>query len=177
MIDTQKYSLVRLGAESAAEFRAVRLEALKQFPENYASAYEVECEWKLSAFEERLRDYVNVGAYVPMIDDRSSNCRQLVGIATLVPQTPARMKHKADITSVYVKPEYQGKGIAKAMFMWLEEEAAKKFDQLHLSVVAKNNDACRLYEWLGYKAYGLEPRAAKYNGQYFDDVFMVKFLK
>lgn len=168
------YQLVRLDAESAAEFRAIRLEALKQFPENFASAYEVECEWPLSAFEERLREYVNVGAFA-MSGDASS--RHLVGIATLVPQTPARMRHKADITSVYVKPEYQGKGIAKAMFAWLEQEAIRKFDQLHLSVVAKNGDACRLYEWLGYKAYGLEPRAAKYKGEYFDDVFMVKFLK
>ena len=165
--------LVRLGAESAAEFREIRLEALKSLPINFASAYEVECLWPLSAFEVRQRSYLHVGAYV----GGHPGIGELVGIATLVPQVPRRMQHKADITSVYVKPAYQGKGVATAMFGWLEEEAAREFDQVHLSVVAENADACRLYEWLGYETYGIEPRAIKYEGQYYDDAFMVKLLK
>lgn len=168
MTETQEYKLVRLDVESAAEFRAIRLEALKSYPINFASAYEVECDWPLAAFEERLRQWLHVGAYTE---------GKLVGVATLVPQIPARMKHKADITSVYVKPEYQRKGVAKAMFAWLESEAAKQFDQVHLSVLASNGDACKLYEHLGYKSYGVEPRATKYQNQYYDDLFMVKFLK
>ncbi|MFO1241630.1 MAG: GNAT family N-acetyltransferase [Rickettsiales bacterium] len=168
MTEAHEYKLARLGAESAAEFRAIRLEALETYPINFASAYEVECDWPLSAFEDRLKQWLHVGAYHNSV---------LVGVATLVPQIPARMKHKADITSVYVKPDYQGKGVAKAMFAWLEAEAAKEFDQVHLSVLAANDDACRLYEHLGYKAYGVEPRATKYQNQYYDDVFMVKFLK
>lgn len=168
MNDRKSHTLKKVSAESAAEFRAIRLEALENFPVNFASAYEVECEWPLSAFEERLKQYLHVGAYAD---------GKLVGVATLIPQVPARMKHKADITSVYVKPDYQGRGIAKDMFAWLEDEAEKNFDQVHLSVLAANADACRLYEWLGYETYGVEPRATKYNGEYFDDVFMVKFLK
>ena len=45
-----------------------------------------------------------------------------------------------------------------------------------LTVVSENEAARRLYRTLGFIEYGLERRALKQNGRYYDEVLMVKFL-
>lgn len=53
------------------------------------------------------------------------------------------------VEEVYVKPEYQGKGIGSRFFAWLFQEypQAKRF---RLEVCEKNPAAARLYERLGF---------------------------
>ena len=53
---------------------------------------------------------------------------------------------------------------------------AKKCDgleQIKLAVVSDNSSAKKLYRSLGFKTYGVEPNALKYNGKYFDEDLMV----
>ena len=47
---------------------------------------------------------------------------------------------------------------------------------VQLAVVNENKAACRLYGALGFVEYGYEKRALKQDGQYYDEVLMVKFL-
>jgi RimJ/RimL family protein N-acetyltransferase len=47
---------------------------------------------------------------------------------------------------------------------------------VQLSVVAGNAPAQRLYASLGFAPYGLEERALKVDGKYFDEVHMVRPL-
>ncbi|MEZ4605618.1 MAG: hypothetical protein R2865_02105 [Deinococcales bacterium] len=49
-------------------------------------------------------------------------------------------------------------------------------EQLHLIVADNNLAAKKLYTSLGFKSYGLEPRALKIGPDYFDDLLMVYFL-
>jgi RimJ/RimL family protein N-acetyltransferase len=44
-------------------------------------------------------------------------------------------------------------------------------------VVSENQQARRLYERLGFLEYGLELRALKQDGHYYDEVLMAKNLK
>jgi RimJ/RimL family protein N-acetyltransferase len=43
-------------------------------------------------------------------------------------------------------------------------------------VVSENLAARRLYESLGFAAYGHEVQALKHNGRYYDEILMVRFL-
>ena len=45
-------------------------------------------------------------------------------------------------------------------------------EQIQLSVVAGNGAAIRLYEKLGFKAYGWQPRYFKVGERYMDQQFM-----
>jgi len=45
-----------------------------------------------------------------------------------------------------------------------------------LTVISENEAARRLYRALGFIEYGVEKRALKQNGRYYDEVLMVKFL-
>jgi RimJ/RimL family protein N-acetyltransferase len=47
---------------------------------------------------------------------------------------------------------------------------------VQLTVVSENEAARRLYEAMGFVAYGHEKRALKHDGRYYDEVLMVKFL-
>ena len=46
-----------------------------------------------------------------------------------------------------------------------------------MTVVDTNAAAKRLYETFGFKTYGVEKRAMKYNGAYFDHVLMVFIIE
>ena len=60
----------------------------------------------------------------------------------------------AYLADVMVKPEYQGKGIGKALVAQIREDAlAKGFDRLELNMWEFNESALAFYEALGFKTY------------------------
>ena len=48
--------------------------------------------------------------------------------------------------------------------------------QVHLTVVAGNGPAERLYRRTGFEAYGVDPRALYVDGRFLDELLMVRFL-
>ncbi|MGN4125083.1 GNAT family N-acetyltransferase [Lysinibacillus sphaericus] len=46
-------------------------------------------------------------------------------------------------------------------------------EQINLTVVSENSSAKKLYKSLGFKVYGVERNALKFNGQYFNENLMV----
>ena len=52
------------------------------------------------------------------------------------------------------------------------EHARTVVEDLCLTVVASNAAARRLYSSVGFKEYGLERRALKIDGKYYDEVLM-----
>ena len=77
---------------------------------------------------------------------------------------------------MYVRPEARGSGLATALVENLVQYARAAVEQVQLTVVSSNPRARRFYERMGFIEYGLEEKALKYNGIYFDEVLMVKFL-
>ena len=78
---------------------------------------------------------------------------------------------------MYVRPEARGARLATALVESLiEEDGRKRVEQIQLTVVASNARARRFYQRMHFSEYGLEKKALKYNGVYFDEVLMVRFL-
>jgi len=150
----------------AAAFLAVRLRSLREHPEAYHSTAE---DWNVPVAEAAasLADNVGIGAF---------DGGELCGLLLLATSARRRVKlrHKVEIWSVYVAPERRGRGFARALVARaLEEARARGYEAVMLSVNADNPAARAVYESLGFRAYGTEPRAMKLaDGRVFDDVLM-----
>ena len=163
-----------LNEADADMYQSLRLSALQTNPESFGSTYEREVQFSVEMVRERVRpaeDRYVLGAFA---EDGS-----LEGIVRFMRDTDLKSKHKGNIYGMYVAPEVRGQGVGKAL-MAEAIERAKEFEgveQIHLQVVSTNGSAKKLYESLGFETYGVEPRALKANGQYFDEDLMVLFLK
>jgi RimJ/RimL family protein N-acetyltransferase len=65
-----------------------------------------------------------------------------------------------------------GRRLAEAVIGFAREHV----EVLQLSVVSENEAARRLYTSLGFVEYGIERKALKYSGRYYDEVLMAKDL-
>jgi ribosomal protein S18 acetylase RimI-like enzyme len=78
---------------------------------------------------------------------------------------------------VEVLPDYQGRGIGRAVLVHVLEACRGRFEMVDLSVIPVNERAARLYRQLGFEVYGTKPRAFQRNGAYHDLVLMRKFIE
>ena len=161
-----------LGYKDAEQYHKVRLHGLLNYPTLFSSSYDHESNYTVPEIEQRLRphtDKFTVGAF---------QGNQLLGIATFKRETSVKLNHKGYLAGMYVLPEARGKGIARALIeeliRLLNENSG--LEQLHLTVESTNERAIGLYESLGFTQYALEQRALKVDGNYYDELWMVKYL-
>jgi ribosomal protein S18 acetylase RimI-like enzyme len=97
----------------------------------------------------------------------------IAGIAAYAPISALKMRHRASLFSMYVRPQPRGKGIGAALVRAALDEAKGKALQVHCNVVTSNDPARRLYERHGFTIYGTEPRALKVGERFYDEYLMV----
>ena len=162
-------ALVPADAEAAY---ALRLRAVVEHPPSFHTDEGMVREGGVEGMRERLASNVasagrNVlfGAFV---DD------ELVGLTGLVRERRRKLRHKATVVSVYVRPDQRGRGVAGRLLDAALVHAATLDDlvSVDLSVVAGNEPAIRLYASRGFVAWGTEPRALRVDGRCFDEVKM-----
>lgn len=158
----------RLTHEDAADYRAIRLTALKQAPEAFGSTYAAEADRPLASFAERLTSAAVFGAYV---DDG------IAGLMVFKQADGDKDAHKAHLYSVFVARHARGLGVGDALLTAVIAHAREHVEQILLAVVADNAAAIRLYERHGFMTYGVEPRALKSDGVYFDEILMARMLR
>ena len=162
---------IRILNESDAQvYQEVRLSALKINPEAFSSTYEREVKFSIESIAERLEPVKD--RFV--LGDFNEN-DSLVGIVTFMRENSLKTIHKGNVFGMYVAPEARGKGLGKSLMIELMKEAKNcdGLEQLNLTVVSENNLAKKLYKSLGFEVYGIEKKALKFNGQYFDEDLMV----
>jgi RimJ/RimL family protein N-acetyltransferase len=157
------FVLRRLGPADASAYRALRLGGLRDAPQAFAASFEEERQRPLAWFADRLQTSVVFGGFAR---------EALVGVAGLRASTTAKLAHIGHLWGVYVAPPARGKGLAAALCRRILEEAPSGVEQVHLAVASSNRAALRLYASLGFKEYGLERRALKVGGEYYDEVLM-----
>ncbi|WP_273129100.1 GNAT family N-acetyltransferase [Bacillus weihaiensis] len=156
--------------EEAEKFRTLRLTALKECPECFASSYDEEKTISLARFKEQL---TTINSYVY----GAFRNEELVGTLTLVEETKQKLNHRATIFAMYISCDYRKNGIGKKLL----QEAIKKanelqLEQVYLTVVSSNEPAKNLYYSQGFKSFGYEKRALKVDGVYYDEEHLVHFL-
>lgn len=164
---------IRVLTESdAVVYQELRLKALKNNPEAFGSTYERESKFTQQMIEDRIKPTNNkfvLGAF----DERG-----IVGMVTFMRETSPKTIHKANIFGMFVAPEARGKNIGKSLLLELIKMAKKcnGVEQLNLTVVSENKPAKKLYESLGFKVYGVERNALKFDGKYYDEDLMAFYI-
>jgi RimJ/RimL family protein N-acetyltransferase len=152
----------RLLSSDAAEYRTLRLRALRDHPEAFTSSYEEEVLKPLANSEQRLGDTSPVRFWGAFIDGK------LVGTVGLEREQRLKVQHKAMVIGMYVATEYARRGIAQALLGTLLTDArASQLELLVLTVTSGNQGAERLYLNAGFVSWGIEPGAIKVQHQRF----------
>ena len=161
------YEIRPLTGADAAAYRQVRLAALQRHPHAFSSAYEDEAAFSMAQFVERLTTppVTVFGAF--------AETGELVGIVGLRLNRGAKVRHKADLFSMFVEAGHRGRGVSRrlveAVIAGAREAGAVA---LQLFVTAGNAPAQRLYRDLGFVVYGVERRALKVDGRFYDQELM-----
>jgi len=149
-------------------YRELRLAALQDSPSAFASSYEEEEPRPPEHFSERLAGKDQSRVFGAFLGER------LVGMVGLYWQPRPKLRHKAHVWGVFVRPEARGRGCGRALFVALIDYA-RSLDgvrYLHLGVSVGNVPATRLYEACGFETYGVEPVALVVDGEDYDEALM-----
>lgn len=166
-MDSAGVQIRALSPMDAPLYRDIRLEALRQNPEAFGSTFERESAQPVAWFEDRLGGGRVFGALL---------VTRLEGVCGFYIPDGTKSAHKGVIWGTYVRPAARNAGIGRRLVETVVAAASHEVEILQLAVVSENEDARRLYTGLGFVEYGIERRALKQNGRYYDEVLMAKAL-
>ena len=149
----------------AKALRAVWLEALKAEPEFYGAQLASAQKKPLAFYKKRISGGGAFGAFVK---------GKMVGFGAVRPMRLPGMYHKADMWGLYLREPLRGGGLAEDIIERIEEFARQRFDVINVRVVDKNLRMRRFLDRTGYKLFGIERRALKSDGHYFDEEMRAK---
>ncbi len=152
----------------AAVFQQLRLAALLDTPESFASSHAEEKDTPLDELARRLAPRPGHGVLGAFDGDA------LVGMVGLGRETRAKFAHKGIIWGMYVAPAARGRGVARDLMLALLAlaRAGAGFAKLDLVADSQNVAAIALYESLGFVVWGRELDAMRLDGQPRDDLHM-----
>ena len=162
----------KLQPHESAIYREVRLACLKNVPEFFGSTYEEEALNPRLFFETHIEnnspDHMMFGAF---------DAERLIGITGFNRLARKRASHRGELVQVYVDPRYRGQNIGEKLLRFVLDFgfALEGMEQIQLSAIASNTTAIRLYEKLGFKTFGIQPRYFKVGDGYLDQQFMQLF--
>jgi RimJ/RimL family protein N-acetyltransferase len=165
--------LVRvLDSRDASDFQRLRLRGLQEFPAAFSSSYEEEAHLTDETIGTRLDDQevgVVLGAFIG---------GTLVGVTGIARDRHRKLAHRALMWGVYVAPEGRQHGVGRALGRAALEYAKDKLAarQVILGVGATNEPAIALYQRLGFESFGIEPAYLFVDGEYRDEMHMIRFL-
>jgi RimJ/RimL family protein N-acetyltransferase len=150
-------------------FQALRLRALQECPEAFASSYEEESDTPIAEIEMRLRPKIDAAIFGAFEESR------LCALVGLQRERMAKLAHKSFLWGVYVAPEVRGRGVGAEIVSYalLYASSVLGTRQVNLGVNTKNIVAVALYEKLGFIEYGREHDYLLVNGEFQDEYQMV----
>ena len=156
-----------LTVEDGDALWSLRLRALKDNPESFASTYEETLRNGKEQFIHRIHpkeDAFYLGAFE----------RGLAGMVYFRRDEGRKNNHKGRLMGMYVRPESRGLGVGKALFQEVITQANRLsgLEQLHLMVVTTNDAARSLYRSAGFEVYGIVNQSLKIDTQYWDEELM-----
>lgn len=165
----------RLTPTDAAVYRALMLRAYAE-PDGAFTATVAEREpLPLDWWAKRMPDAPDALALMLGAFDAGT----LAGAAGIRFATRPRTRHKAQLYSLYLAPGARGRGLARRLTEAALEHARARpgVRVIQLRVMEPNVRARRLYERLGFKAFGTEPLAVRRDDGFVSVVHMWRALE
>lgn len=162
----------KLHPNESNSYRNLRLECLKNYPQNFSSNYQDEKEKEKLFFQphieaSQINNFV-VGAF---------HGNNLIGISGFNTYEKNKISHIGIIIQVYVAPKYQGKKIGYNLVKSTLTEAFKinGIEQVEIGVISSNKNADKIYKKLGFETFGVQRRYLKIDNHYYDHKMMMIF--
>jgi RimJ/RimL family protein N-acetyltransferase len=156
-------SIRLLEPSDAQAYRDLRLEALRSSPEAFGSSYEEEAPLALETIEARIPSSAPNAIFGAFADTA------LVGMAGFAVYDRMKARHKGVMWGVFVKPEWRGQRVGKALVQRVIDHAARHVIMLEAAVGITNESARRTYHSLGFKPYGIERKAIRVGDTFYDE--------
>ena len=145
-----------LAVSDARQYRELMLEAYTQAADAFTSTAEEREAEPLSWWEHRIASSSGLSQSFGAFDGE-----QLVGTVSLAYSSKPKTRHSALVIGMYVRPAARRRGAGLMLMRAAVAAAAERGDvrTLRLTVTEGNAPAIRLYESLGFTAWGVEPEA------------------
>lgn len=158
----------RLVLADAAEYVALRREMLADTPVAFlGDLADDEC-LDLEVMEARLSSDESP---IFCAENEDGEFCSVVGIHR---DRRAKMRHRGTLWGVYTRPAWRRRGLSRKVIEAALDHAAgaEGLEVIQLSVSAEAPGARRLYESLGFTAWGCEPQAVMVDGRQVDEIHM-----
>ncbi|MEU8926372.1 N-acetyltransferase [Kitasatospora sp. NPDC048545] len=165
----------RLGRTDAEQYRAFRLEALRETPSAFTSGHAEERAKPMAATLHRLAEAEDgPGALLGAFDATGT----LIGTAGLKVARRSQERHKGTLYGMAVARTATGRGVGRALVREVLRTAGEdgRLRQVLLTVSEGNEAALRLYTDCGFEVWGREPRAVLVDGLAVAKLHMVRML-
>lgn len=158
--------------DDAVLLRAIRLEALTNYPQAYATDYDSAAKESIESWSKYIKNYEmpQKGViYIASFED------QLVGMLGLIRGNWPKTQHLGTIWGVYIKEDWRrlhiGQTLVQKCISWAQSQ---NMVNLKLSVLTSNTKAICCYTNCGFNIYGIDPKAIFYDDLFYDEFLMVK---
>jgi RimJ/RimL family protein N-acetyltransferase len=162
---------IRLFTEQDAQtLWDLRMLALETDPSSFVESPEELRAMSVEEFATRLRADHAENFIVGAFEQRTA-----VGMVGCYQEVPLKRRHKAWIWGVFVKPAERGRGIARSVMQAViaRAKAIDDLDMVMLTVAVDQPAPRKLYESLGFRSFGVEPKGIKIGNQAHDEEHMV----
>lgn len=156
-------SIRPLTPSDAQAFRDLRLEALSSHPAAFSSSHEEESPRSLDEFRARIPASGPNAIFGAFAEGR------LIGMAGFVVYDRPKARHKGLMWGVFVKQDWRGQRVGKALVQSVIDRASRHVIMIEAAVVLTNESARRTYHGLGFKPYGIEPKAIRVGDRFYDE--------
>ena len=159
--------VARLSQGRWAEYRDLRLEALKTDPEAFGSSFEEEADFTEEKWKERMKD-----VFFAFVEGTP------IGMLGIVFNDRVKQRHTAHIFGVYVTPKHRRTGAGRALLKAALSEARDHggIVKVQLGVVPEMRAAVALYQSAGFRTVGRMKKEIRVGRKYYDMLTMEKLL-
>ncbi|MCE2472159.1 MAG: GNAT family N-acetyltransferase [Anaerolineae bacterium] len=168
--------IISLPPERWPEAKRLRLEALRGAPTAFASSFADEEAFVDEIWIARLRSAFKRDGNLTLYAEVEG---ELIGMAGAGWSAKAKLRHVAEVYSVYISPARRGLGIASQLMRRLLDELSTlpQLEKVCLTVNRAGQPAISLYQRFGFEKVGMARRELCVDGQYYDLLYMERFLE
>ncbi len=166
-----------LTEDDAAQYRALRIQAVTDHPIAFWTSPEEETCDDVEGFAKRIREQWSDPGWAQILG--AFKGEQLLAQAGFKRQKLLKLQHRPELGGVYVTKQAQGLGLGKILINAVIDHlrTLQGVEMLSLAVAHTNTGARKLYESLGFQYMGPLPFAMKLsNGTYAHEERMALWL-
>lgn len=159
----------RLLLADAEAYASLRREMLAAAPRAFSSSPMNDREAELAFARARLSAKNDAAIFGAVAADR------LVGAVGIYRDPNPKAAHRMEVWGMYVDGGYRRRGLGRRLLdaAIAHARAASGIIQIQLGVTDAAPEALSLYESLGFRVWGIEPRALRHDGILIDERHMV----